>query len=187
MSGWLSALRVIDLTDERGLLAGQMLAKLGADVIQVEPLGGSSARRVAPFDDEGRSFFWSANAAGKRGVVLDLETAAGLAHLRRLLASADILLESALPGWMADRGLGFDALHRLYPALIHVTVTPFGSTGPKRNWAASDLTLWAAGGPLHPHRDLDGGPIRISATQAWLHGAADAAAGALIADRKSVV
>ena len=82
---------------------------------------------------------------------------------------------------MADRGLGFDALHGLYPALIHVTVTPFGSTGPKRDWAASDLTLWAAGGPLHPHRDLDGGPLRISATQAWLHGAADAAAGALIA------
>ncbi len=181
MSGWLSSLRVIDLTDERGLLAGQMLAKLGADVIQIEPVGGSSARRVGPFDDQGRSFFWSAYAAGKRGVVLDLETMTGLAQLHRLLASADILLESASPGWMADHELGFEALHKLYPALVHVTVTPFGSTGPKRHWAASDLTLWAAGGPLHPHRDVEGPPLRISATQAWLHGAADAATGAMIA------
>ncbi|MDB5480083.1 MAG: subunit of succinyl-CoA:benzylsuccinate CoA-transferase [Caulobacteraceae bacterium] len=181
MTGWLSPYRVIDLTDERGLLAGQMLAKLGADVIQVEPPGGSTARRVGPFDAEGRSLYWSAYAAGKRGVTLDVETLEGRARLLDLLAGADILIESAEPGRMAAMGLDFASLARAFPRLICVSVTPFGSDGPKRDWAASELTLWAAGGPLFPHRDVEGPPLRISAPQAWLHGAADAAAGALIA------
>lgn len=181
MTGWLSPYRVIDLTDERGLLAGQMLAKLGADVIQVEPPGGSTARRVGPFDDEGRSLYWSAYAAGKRGVTLDAETRDGRARLLDLLAGADILIDSADPGRMAALGLDFASLRDAFPRLICASVTPFGSSGPKRDWAASELTLWAAGGPLFPHRDVEGPPLRISAPQAWLHGAADAAAGALIA------
>ena len=181
MTGWLSPYRVIDLTDERGLLAGQMLAKLGAEVIQVEPPGGSTARQVPPFDAEGRSLYWSAYAAGKRGVILDLETPDGRSRLDRLLAGADILIESAEPGRLAALGLDHATLAARHPRLICVSVTPFGSDGPKRDWAASELTLWAAGGPLYPHADAEGPPLRISAPQAWLHGAADAAAGALIA------
>ena len=181
MNGWLTPYRVIDLTDERGLLAGQMLAKLGADVIQVEPPGGSTARGVAPFDADGRSLYWSAFAAGKRGVILDLETAGGVERLHALLAGADVLIESAAPGRMASLGLDPAALATLHPHLVRVSVTPFGSNGPKRDWAASELTLWAAGGVLFHHRDAMGPPLRISAPQAWLHGAADAAAGALIA------
>jgi crotonobetainyl-CoA:carnitine CoA-transferase CaiB-like acyl-CoA transferase len=183
MTGWLSPYRVIDLTDERGLLAGQILAKLGADVIQVEPPGGSTARRAPPFDEAGRSLYWSAYAAGKRGVTLDFETPEGQARLRRLLASADVLIDSAAPGRMAALGLDYANLKDVFPRLVCVTVTPFGFDGPKRDWAASELTLWAAGGPLFPHRDAEGPPLRISVPQAWLHGAADAAAGALIALR----
>ena len=181
MTGWLSSYRVIDLTDERGLLAGQMLAKLGADVIQVEPPGGSSARRAAPFDNEGRSLYWSAYAAGKRGVTLDLEALDGRARLRQLLEGADILIDSAAPGRMAALGFDFASLRHDFPRLVCASVTPFGSDGPKRDWAASDLTLWASAGPLFPHRDAEGPPLRISVPQAWLHGAADAAAGALLA------
>jgi crotonobetainyl-CoA:carnitine CoA-transferase CaiB-like acyl-CoA transferase len=180
-AGWLSAYRVVDLTDERGLLAGQMLARLGADVIQVEPPGGSSARRVGPFDAEGRSLCWSAFAAGKRGVTLDIGSADGRVELDRLLADADILFDQAPPARAAALGLDHAALRARHPRLICVSITPFGVAGPKRDWAASDLTLWAAGGPLHPHRDSEGPPLRISVPQAWLHGAADAAAGALIA------
>ena len=87
-----------------------MLAKLGADVIQVEPPGGSSARRVGPFDAEGRSLYWSAYAAGKRGVILDVETAVGRARLHHLLAGADILIDSAKPGRMAEPGLDYACL-----------------------------------------------------------------------------
>ena len=181
MTGWLSAYRVVDLTDERGLLAGQMLAKLGAEVIQVEPPGGSSARRVGPFDAEGRSLYWSAYAAGKRGVTLDIEAPEGRARLHGLLADADILIDCAEPGRMARLGLDHPSLTDAFPRLVCVSVTPFGSDGPKRDWANSDLTLWAAGGALFPHRDVEGPPLRISVPQAWLHGAADAAAAALIA------
>jgi len=180
-TGWLAPYRVVDLTDERGLLAGQILARLGAQVIQVEPPGGSSARRVAPLDADGRSFHWSAFAAGKLGVTLDLDAAEGLERLHELLETADFLLESATPGRMAALGLDHRTLSSRYPSLIRVSITPFGSDGPKRDWAASELTLWAAGGPLFMNRDRDGPPLRISAPQAWLHGAADAAAGALIA------
>jgi crotonobetainyl-CoA:carnitine CoA-transferase CaiB-like acyl-CoA transferase len=179
--GWLSPYRVVDLTDERGLLAGQILAKLGADVIQVEPPAGSSARAVGPFDDEGRSCFWSAYAAGKRGVTLDLETPAGRDLLLRLVATADFLIESADPGAMAALGLDEARLRETNPRLIHVSITAFGSDGPKRDYAASDLTLWAAGGPLHPHRCEEGRPLRISVPQAWLHASADAAGAALVA------
>jgi crotonobetainyl-CoA:carnitine CoA-transferase CaiB-like acyl-CoA transferase len=181
MTGWLAGLKVIDLTDERGLLAGQMLARLGADVIQVEPPGGSSARRVGPFDADGRSLYWSAFAAGKRGVCLDIESQDGRARLDELLAGADILIDTASPARASALGLDRETLARRHPRLIAVSITPFGATGPKRDWAASDLTLWAAGGPLLPHRDSEGPPLRISVPQAWLHGSADAAAGALIA------
>jgi crotonobetainyl-CoA:carnitine CoA-transferase CaiB-like acyl-CoA transferase len=177
--GWLSPYRVVDLTGARGLLAGQMLARLGADVIQVEPPGGSAARRIGPFDAEGRSLYWSVFAAGKRGVTLDLKTGVGRAALDRLLGGADILIQDG----RADRALGLDptSLSERFPRLISVAVSPFGATGPKRDWAAADLTLWAAGGPLFPHRDSEGPPLRITVPQAWLHGAADAAGGAMIA------
>lgn len=181
MSGWLSPYRVIDLTDARGLLAGQMLGKLGADVIQVEPPGGSPARRVAPIDADGRSLYWSAFAAWKRGITLDIAAARGRELLHSLLGTADVLIDSADPGCLERLGLGREAIAARHPRLVHVSVTAFGSEGPKQDWAASDITLWAAGGPLFPHRDHEGPPLRISAPQAWLHGAADAASGATMA------
>ena len=97
----LDGLRVLDLSDERGLLCGQILADLGADVILIEPPSGSPARRLGPFlgdarDPERSLFFW-AYARGKRGVVLDLESDAGRARLRELARGADFLIESGHP------------------------------------------------------------------------------------------
>jgi crotonobetainyl-CoA:carnitine CoA-transferase CaiB-like acyl-CoA transferase len=186
MPGWLSSYRVVDLTDERGLLAGRMLAQLGADVIQVEPPGGSSARRTPPFDAKGNSLYWSAYAAGKRSVALDLESSEGRERLLELIDSADFLFESERPGRMAVLGLDYPALARRNPRLIHVSITAFGSDGPKRDYADSDIVLWASSGAMHPHRDAtyldgEGAPLRISVPQSWLHAAGDAAGGALIA------
>ena len=186
-AGFLAPYRVLDLTDHRGLLAGRMLAQLGADVIQVEPPGGSRARAVGPFDDdappEHRSLYWAAFAAGKRGITCDLDQPRGRALLLQLVASADFLIESEDPGTMAARGLDHAALRAANPALIHVSITPFGSAGPKADWADSDLVLWAAGGPLLPNRDADGDrpPLRVSVPQAYLHASGDAAGGALVA------
>jgi crotonobetainyl-CoA:carnitine CoA-transferase CaiB-like acyl-CoA transferase len=183
--GFLAPYRVLDLTDERGLLAGWMLARLGADVIQVEPPGGSRARRVGPFAHDApageNSLFWSAYASGKRGITCDLQQQEGRDLLLRLVARADFLFESARPGALDALGLGYAALRAVNPALIHVSITPFGSDGPKAHYADSDLVVWASAGPLWPSRGPRGVPLRISVPQAALHGAADAAAGALIA------
>ena len=175
MSGFLQGLTVIDMAF-RAPLAGRMLAQLGAEVILIEPPTGNPTRRKDPFA-------WLSFAAGKRSVTLDLHTDADQETFRQLVRRADILIESAAPGQMADLGLDFDALHADHPALVYVSVTPFGSTGPKAHWEESDLVLWAAGGALYPNRDLDGPPLRISAPQAWLHAAGDAAGGALVAYR----
>jgi len=181
VSGWLAGFRALDLTDERGLLAGQMLAKLGMDVIQIEPPAGSRARQVAPRDEHGGSYVWSAYAAGKRGITLDIGAPEGRELLLRLVESADFLFESEAPGRLATLGLDQATLRARNPRLIHVSITPFGSDGPKRDYADAELVLWASGGPLHPSRDVAGPPLRISVPQAYLHGAADGAAGALIA------
>lgn len=177
----LEHLRVLDLSDERGLLCGRILADLGAQVVQVEPLEGSTARRTAPLVEDGRSMFWESYAAGKRGIALDLDDAAGLEVVRDLARRADIVITSASPAWLTERGIAPEDLRRDHRSLITVTITAFGWDGPKSRYADTDLVVWAAGGPLEPHRDQERPPLRISVPQAYLHAAADAAAGALIA------
>ena len=94
----LSPYRVLDMTDEKGLLCGKILADLGADVIQVEPPGGSTARKIGPFyNDENhpkKSLFWWAYAANKRGITLDLDGAEGRSRLRDLVKDSQFLIES---------------------------------------------------------------------------------------------
>ena len=184
-TGFLSPYRVLDLTDHRGLLAGCMLGKLGADVIQVEPPTGSSARRVGPFAPDApqgqSSLYWSAYASHKRGITCDVDRDEGRALLLRLVGKADFLIESADPSVMRDRGLDYATLRSVNPGIIHVSITPFGTNGPKSDYADSELIVWASAGPLHPNRDQKGVPTRISVPQAYLHGAADAAGGALVA------
>ena len=179
--GFLSGYRVLDLTDERGIVAGRMLADLGADVVQAEPAAGSTARRCPPLEADGRSLYFDAYAANKRGIVADPDEPDGQRLIREFAAAADILIESADPGVMAARGLDWPDLEKVNPQLIYVSVTPFGRTGPKAHYAESDLTVWAAGGPLDLNRDGTPPPVRISVPQTYLHAGADAAAGALFA------
>jgi len=144
----LSPYRVLDLTNHRGLLCGQMLGDLGADVIQVEPPGGSPARRIGPFLDDvphpDRSLAWWAQTRNKRSVTLALDNAEGRVLFRRLVASAHFLIESDDPGTMAARGLGPETLLQENPHLVYVSITPFGQSGPKAAFADSDLILLAA-------------------------------------------
>ena len=154
----LSDYRILDLTDDRGLIGGMILADLGADVIAIEPPGGNRARRRGPFADgsnEGDiedSLVWQSYARGKRSLVLDLETDEGRARLIDLARSADALIESADVGAMDALGLGYEALSAVNPGLIYVAITPFGSSGPKAGWAATDITVAACGRPHDPER-----------------------------------
>jgi crotonobetainyl-CoA:carnitine CoA-transferase CaiB-like acyl-CoA transferase len=181
----LAAYRVLDLTDERGQLCGHLLAGLGADVIAVEPKGGSSSRRLGPFwhDEEGPETslrHWAYNR-GKRSVVLDLASGDDRDAFLRLVAGADVLVESAGPGVMAAMGLGYDDLAAVNPALVYASISAFGHDGPKAGWAASDLCLVAAGGQGSLTGDDDRAPLRIAVPQAYHHAASDAACGVLLA------
>lgn len=179
----LEHLRVLDLTDERGLLCGRLLADLGADVVQVEPAGGSSARQAPPLPGaaSATSMFWEAYAAGKRGVALDLDAEGDVADLRRLAAAADIVVTSWPRALLERLGLDPATLRADRPELVCTVISAFGWEGPKASYADTDLVVWAAGGPLAPHRDGDLPPLRISVPQAFLHAAADAAAGTMLA------
>ena len=183
----LSPFRVLDLTDERGHLCGAILAQMGADVIAVEPPEGSSARRLAPFagdvEDPERSLHHWAYNRGKRSVVLDVATDEGAARLRDLAAAADILIESAGPGRMDALGLGYGALSEINPELVYVSISPFGSDGPKADWAVSDLTLQAAAVNMAMTGDSDRAPLRTGGLfpQAFHNAASEAAGAALIA------
>jgi len=181
----LSPYRVLDLTNERGLLCGQILGDLGADVIQIEPPGGSPARAIGPFyggePHPDRSLFWWAYSRNKRAITLDVDSRRGRELLLRLVRSAHFLIESDDPECMAARGLGYDDVAAVNPALTYVSITPFGQDGPKADYAATDLIVWAAGGPLALAGDHDRPPVRVSVPQAFLHACADAAVGALVA------
>jgi len=181
----LSPYRVLDLTDERGLLCGQILGDLGADVIAIEPPGGSPARAIGPFyhnePHPDRSLSWWAFNRNKRGITLDIARDEGRALLLRLVERADFFVESADPGALAALGLGYEDVSAVNPAIVYVSITPFGQDGPKAHYAESDLVVWAAGGPLVVTGDEDRPPVRVSVPQAYLHAGADAAVGALIA------
>lgn len=181
----LSPYRVLDLTDTRAELGPLILAGLGADVIKVEPPGGSASRHAAPLDltlpDGLQSLRFHVFNRGKRSVTLDLDSEAGRAHFLRLVAAADFLFESAAPGAMAARGLGFQALRAVNPRLVYVAITPFGQDGPYARHLATDLTLAAMGGMMALNGDADRRPVRITVPQTWYHAAAESAVAALVA------
>jgi crotonobetainyl-CoA:carnitine CoA-transferase CaiB-like acyl-CoA transferase len=181
----LSPYRVLDLTDNGAMIAGQILGDLGAEVILIEPPGGAQLRQMGPtWHDDGDPDhslpFWSFNR-NKKGVTIDLETEAGRGRLRELAATSDFLIEAFPPGWMAERGIGYEELSGLNPRLIVVSITPFGQTGPKARWAASDLTVWASARVMMMTGDADRAPLSLAVPQAFLHAGAEAAVGALVA------
>ncbi|MEQ8691982.1 MAG: CoA transferase [Pseudomonadales bacterium] len=179
----LDVYRVLDLTQERGVLCGQVLADLGADVIQIEPPGGASGRRLRPFlndtPDLENSLFWQGYSRGKRSVVLDLNTQR--AEFLELVRRADVLIESEAVGAMAALDLSYADLATVNPALVYASITPYGLDGPKAHWQASDVTLLANSGPMAMTGDEDRPPVRVSVPQAWHHAAAEAFTGILVA------
>ncbi len=183
----LSDYRVLDLTDDRGLIGGMILADLGADVIAIEPPGGNAARTRGPFSDGSNkgdiedSLIWQSYARGKRSVLLDLQSDAGRDRFLDLVRSADAVIESADVGAMNALGIGHEALVAVNPGLVYAAITPFGSTGPKAGWPATDLTVAAAAGPMIQSGDKDRPPLRVDLPQTALHAGAEAAIGVLAA------
>lgn len=167
----LSGLRILDLSDYRGQLCGRLLADMGADVIKVEPPGGDEARRIGPFVDDvahrDRSlFFWFYNL-NKRSLTLDLKNPRGAELLLRLARGADVIIESFSPGTMDAMSLGWPVLHAANPALIVLSIAPFGQSGPYRDFAADDTVLAALGGMLYINGWPGDQPVRPWGLQAY--------------------
>lgn len=176
----LQGLRVLDLATTRAELCGRTLAELGADVVKVEPPEGCDSRRLPPTAD-GRSLYWATVGLGKSSVVADLESEGDRSMVRDLAARADVLVESFDPGAMARWGLSYEDLAAANPALVFASITPYGQTGPKRDWAANDLTIEASGGRLALQRDRGRPPVPVGYPQASFHAGVQAAADVLIA------
>ena len=130
---------------------GKMLADLGAEVIKVEEPGqGDVARRSSPFlddipDSERSGLFLDLNT-NKQGVTLNPEEAAGREIFKKLIKDADILIEDTKPGKMAELELDYDSLQSINPSLIVTSITPFGQTGPYKDYKGSDLIFWHMSG-----------------------------------------
>jgi crotonobetainyl-CoA:carnitine CoA-transferase CaiB-like acyl-CoA transferase len=177
--------RVLDLTDENGLLGARILADLGADTIVLEPPGGNHARRLGPFYHNiphlEKSLFWFALNTNKRSITLNFNTADGRAIFKKLVETADFLFDSYPPGYMEKLGLGYDTLSKINPYLIMTSITPFGQTGPWRNYKSSDLVEMALGGLVYLSGEPDRQPLRIPVPQAFFHAGSWAAVGAMMA------
>jgi CoA:oxalate CoA-transferase len=170
--------------------AAKLMADLGADVVKVEPPGdGDASRRRGPFPggtahQEKSGLFLYLNT-NKRGITLDLRQERGRQLLLDLAAETDLLVHNFTPPEMNELGMDFDALARRNPTLVMVSITPFGLTGPHRDYQATDLTLWNAGGVA----GLNGGgpgtddlpPLKAFGQQSEFQGGLNAAIAGLSA------
>lgn len=171
--------RILDLTGPEGVFCGKLLADYGADVIKIEPPGGDPTRQRPPFigDQPGteRSAYFLFYNTNKRSVTLGLESPKGKELFKKMVATADVVIESFPVGYMKSIGLDFDTLNAINPGLVMASVTPFGQTGPWKDYHSSDLISLAASGFMQITGDPDGPPLRQGNEQSHFPGAQYAA------------
>ena len=175
-NGLLGGVRVLDVGEGvSGPYAARTLAWLGADVVKVESAEGDLSRRMGPFPDgvphpEKSALFLALNA-GKRGVALDLDSVEGRCRFLNLAADAQIVVDNHAPGWLDERGIGYEDLTAVRDDVILCQITPFGDWGPYAEYDAGDLSLFQmsanAHGILGPVEDPNSEPaIRAGGYQA---------------------
>lgn len=160
--GPLQGVRVLDFTRVlAGPSAALALADLGAEVIKVEPPeGGDETRSFPPFRDGESHYFLSVNR-GKKSIVIDLKTEAGVALARELAMQADVLIENYRPDVMARLGLAYETLSAHNPGLIYCSISGFGQTGPLRDQPSFDIVLQALSGALSVNGEAGGEPTKL--------------------------
>jgi len=181
----LSCYRVLDLTNEKGFICGRVLSDLGADVIKIEQPGGDPARSIGPFYRDTphpeKSLYWFAFNGNKRSITLDIERADGQEILKKLVKTADVLIESFEPGYMDRQGLGYSVLSQINPMMVMTSISSFGQKGPYREYKASEIVLWALSGMMYMVGDPDRPPLLSSYPHAYLFGAMQGAIGTVVA------
>jgi crotonobetainyl-CoA:carnitine CoA-transferase CaiB-like acyl-CoA transferase len=182
----LDGIRVLDLSDwVAGSYCTRLLADYGADVIKVERPEGSATRHEGPYagddpDIERSALFLHLNA-NKRSVTLDFTTEHGAEIARTLAAKCDVVIEDYAPGTLAAHGLDWSRLSEGRDDLVMVSITPFGQSGPWRDYRGSELTLQAMGGPMHSNGTQEREPIKSGGYVAHCHAGISAAYGAMLA------
>ncbi len=161
-AGPLQGIRVLDFTRVlAGPSAALALADLGAEVIKIEPPGtGDETRSFPPFRD-GESHYYLAINRGKKSIVIDLKSAAGVALVKDLAAKCDIVIENYRPGVMDRLGLGYETLSAINPRLIYCAISGFGMSGPLKDLPSFDIVLQALSGALSVNGEPGGLPTKL--------------------------
>ena len=142
-----------------GPYCGMLLADMGAEVIKVEPPEGDMMRQWPPINDGYSENFASINR-NKRSVVLDLKNPAHKAAARRLVLSADVVLENNRPGVMDRLGLGYESFAKEKPGLVYCSISAFGQSGPRSAEGGFDVTVQAMSGIMSVTGEPDGAPVK---------------------------
>lgn len=160
-------LKVLDLSDVKGMYCAKVLAGFGAEVIKVERPGGDASRLMGPFapgeeNKINKSLSFAYLNTGKKGITLDITKPAGREIFLKLVETADVVLETFTPGTMEEWKLGYEDLKAVNPGIVMASITPFGQTGPHAKWKAStDLIADAMGGCMAETGYVTGGPLHL--------------------------
>lgn len=183
----LEGVRILDLSHHiAGPFCTKLLADYGAHVIKVErPPAGDPARLMGPFfkDEphlEGSALFLHLNT-NKESITLNLKSALGRAIALRLAAESDIVVENFRPGVIDRLGLGYEALSAVNPKVILTSISNFGQTGPYRDLPASELTLYAMGGPMNITGNRHHEPLKLAGAIVQYHAGSVAAVATMVA------
>lgn len=182
----LDDLKVLDLSQGlAGPICAKILADFGADVIKVEPPAGDTARSMPPYfgndpHPEKSLVFLLANL-NKRGVTLDLDDPDARELLRRMARTSDVIVESYAPGYLASLDLDYAALSKDNPALIMISLTPFGQTGPYSAYQSEEIVTYALSGIMSVSGTADREPLKHGGMQSQYEGGLSGAVAALAA------
>jgi crotonobetainyl-CoA:carnitine CoA-transferase CaiB-like acyl-CoA transferase len=184
-SGPLTPYRVLDLAGPPGLHCTKLLADLGADVIKVEPPAGEASRHIPPFKDDvphrEMSLYFLHFNTNKRSVTLDIASADGRAIFFQLVRQADVVVESYLPAESDRLGLSYAQLSAVNPRIVVASITPFGRTGPWRDYKADDMAGIALGNLLYIAGERGEAPLQPAGELAYGMASSYAAVGVALA------
>jgi crotonobetainyl-CoA:carnitine CoA-transferase CaiB-like acyl-CoA transferase len=157
----LDGVRVLDLSRVlAGPFCGMLLSDLGADVVKIEDTGSGDESRTWPPHKDGESAAFLVINRNKRDMTLDLKVPEGVEVLKRMVATADVLIENFRTGTMESFGLGYDTLAAINPRLVYCSISAFGRTGPRKDAAGYEALMQAFSGIMSITGEPDGAPLR---------------------------
>ncbi len=174
----LQDISVLEISAPETMMAGRILADLGADVVAIEPPGGAPGRRMEPFLDDipgiERSLTWHAMNRNNRAITLDLNTVDGRALMASLARNFDAIVETAASGG----GTPLDGIE-ISDRVVRCTISAFARSGPKSDYAAADLLVMASSGAPSMTGDSDRPPLFYSVPQSIMEAGSEAAIAVL--------